>query len=87
VPVQWEEPFGIVFVESLACGTPVISCPRGALPEIVRGGREGYLCETVDELTRAVGLLDGIERRDCRLRVEKEFSADVVVGEYERFYR
>ncbi len=86
VPVQWEEPFGIVFVESLACGTPVISCPRGALPEIVRSGREGYLCEMVDELTKAVGLLDGIERRDCRLRVEKDYSAEVVVGRYERLY-
>jgi glycosyltransferase involved in cell wall biosynthesis len=86
VPVQWEEPFGIVFAESLACGTPVLSCPRGALPEIVRDGREGFLAETVEELTAAVGRLGTIDRAACRERAEKAFSAGEVVRRYEELY-
>src|SRR5262249_47761422 len=49
VPIEWDEPFGIVFAEALACGTPVISCPRGALPEIVRPGTDGFLVTSVAE--------------------------------------
>jgi glycosyltransferase involved in cell wall biosynthesis len=86
VPVQWEEPFGIVFAEALACGTPVISCPRGALPEIVRVGREGFLSETVEELAAAVGHLSTIDRAACRERIEKAFSASEVVRRYEELY-
>jgi glycosyltransferase involved in cell wall biosynthesis len=86
VPVQWEEPFGIVFAESLACGTPVLSCPRGALPEIVRNGREGFLAESVEELVAAVGRLETIDRAACRERVEKVFSAGPVVRRYEELY-
>jgi glycosyltransferase involved in cell wall biosynthesis len=87
VPIQWDEPFGIVFAEALACGTPVISCPRGALPEIVRPGREGFLAEAEDQLTEAVGRLDTIDRGACRARVEATFSADRVVGRYQDLYR
>jgi glycosyltransferase involved in cell wall biosynthesis len=86
VPIQWDEPFGIVFAEALACGTPVVSCPRGALPEIVRSGREGYLAETETELAACVERLGEIDRRACRQRVELEFSAERVVGQYERLY-
>jgi glycosyltransferase involved in cell wall biosynthesis len=86
VPVQWEEPFGIVFAESLACGTPVLSCPRGALPEIVRDGREGFLAETVEELAAAAGKLNTIDRAACRERAEKAFSAGEVVRRYEELY-
>jgi glycosyltransferase involved in cell wall biosynthesis len=82
VPVQWDEPFGIVFAEALACGTPVVSCPRGALPEIVREGKSGFLRETVADLVVAIGKLASIDRRDCRKRAEEEFSADVVVRRY-----
>jgi glycosyltransferase involved in cell wall biosynthesis len=86
VPVQWDEPFGIVFAEALACGTPVISCPRGALPEIVRDGQEGFLAETVEGLVAAVGRLATVNRAACRERVEKEFSADEAVRRYEELY-
>ncbi len=86
VPIQWDEPFGIVFAESLACGTPVISCPRGALPEIVVDGRHGFLTNAEDELVAAVGRLSQIDRAACRDRVEELFSAEVVVSQYEALY-
>jgi glycosyltransferase involved in cell wall biosynthesis len=86
VPVQWEEPFGIVFVEALACGTPVISTPRGALPEIVRHGKEGFLCQTVDEMVAAVDRISTIQRQTCRERVERAFSTERVAGQYETLY-
>jgi glycosyltransferase involved in cell wall biosynthesis len=86
VPIQWNEPFGIVFAEALACGTPVISCPRGALPEIVRDGLEGFLIETMEEGCQAVRRLGEIDRAACRDRVERHFSVDVVVGRYLELY-
>jgi glycosyltransferase involved in cell wall biosynthesis len=87
VPIQWNEPFGIVFAEALACGTPVISCPRGALPEIVRNGREGFLVETLEEGADAVRRLDAIDRAACRDRAERHFSVNAVVGRYVELYR
>jgi glycosyltransferase involved in cell wall biosynthesis len=87
VPIEWEEPFGIVFAEALACGTPVISSPRGALPEIVRQGIDGYLVNNVDEACTAVDNLSRIDRRNCRKRVEECFSASVIVEQYEQLYQ
>jgi glycosyltransferase involved in cell wall biosynthesis len=86
VPIQWNEPFGIVFAEALACGTPVISCPRGALPEIVRDGQEGFLVETVEEACRAIDKLGTIDRKACRRRAEDAFSIPVIVGRYAELY-
>jgi glycosyltransferase involved in cell wall biosynthesis len=86
VPIEWEEPFGIVFAEALACGTPVISCPRGALPEIVRDGVDGFLINTVEEACAAVAKLPAINRADCRRRAETEFSSEVVIGKYLELY-
>lgn len=86
VPIEWNEPFGIVFAEALACGTPVISCPNGALPEIVRSGAEGYLVNSVDEACVAVSSLEKIDRHACRKRAEENFSAAVVAARYERLY-
>src|SRR5262249_54158806 len=86
VPIEWNEPFGIVFAEALACGTPVISCPRGALPEIVRSGTDGFLVNTIEETCDAVMNLGKINRYACRQRVEEWFSAPVVADQYERLY-
>ncbi len=86
VPIEWEEPFGIVFAEALACGTPVISCPRGALPEIVRQGIDGYLVNSMEEACRAVANVSQINRHNCRQRAEQCFSASVIVDKYEQLY-
>lgn len=87
VPIEWDEPFGIVFAEALACGTPIISCHRGALPEIVRQGVDGYMVNSVEEACVAIGCLSKIDRRNCRQQVEEHFSADVIVNQYERLYK
>ena len=86
VPIEWEEPFGIVFAEALACGTPVISCPRGALPEIVRPGIDGFLVQNVEEAAAAILRLSSLHRSDCRARAESCFSSDVILGQYEALY-
>jgi glycosyltransferase involved in cell wall biosynthesis len=87
VPIEWNEPFGIVFAEALACGTPVISCPRGALPEIVRQGVDGFLVTTIEEACSAVAMIGKIDRRDCRQRAEHCFSAAIISAQYERLYQ
>ena len=86
VPVEWEEPFGIVFAEALACGTPVISSPRGALAEIVTHGVEGFLVNSIDEACEAVKRIGEIDRRACRRRAVEHFSAEVIASRYDRLY-
>jgi glycosyltransferase involved in cell wall biosynthesis len=87
VPIEWDEPFGIVFAEAMACGTPIISCRRGALPEIVRHGIDGFLVESISKACDAVRRLDTIDRANCRKRVEQFFSVSVVTSQYERLYQ
>jgi glycosyltransferase involved in cell wall biosynthesis len=86
VPIEWEEPFGLVFAEAMACGTPIISCPRGALPEIVRSGIDGFLINSVDDACDAVARLEKIDRANCRERVEEHFSVPVIISQYEQLY-
>lgn len=87
VPIEWDEPFGIVFAEALACGTPVISTPRGSLPEIVRPGVDGFWVNSIHEAVEAIKQLPSIQRYNCRQRVEHHFSAEVIVAQYERLYQ
>jgi glycosyltransferase involved in cell wall biosynthesis len=86
VPIEWDEPFGIVFAEALACGTPVISTHRGSLPEIVRPGVDGFLVNSVTEAVTAVQQLNQIDRSHCRERAERHFSDTVIVNQYESLY-
>ena len=86
VPIEWNEPFGIVFAEALACGTPVVSCPRGALPEIVRQGVDGFLVNSIEEACDAVSSIEKIDRRSCRKHAEEQFSARTISTQYERLY-
>jgi glycosyltransferase involved in cell wall biosynthesis len=87
VPIEWDEPFGIVFAEALACGTPVISCPRGALPEIIRNGKDGYLVKNLEDACQAIQNLNQINRYHCRERAEQCFSSSVTVDRYEMLYK
>jgi glycosyltransferase involved in cell wall biosynthesis len=86
VPIQWNEPFGIVFAEALACGTPIVSCPRGSLTEIVRPGVDGFLIKSVEEGCEAVARLDTIDRANCRRRAEEAYGPDVIVERYLDLY-
>jgi glycosyltransferase involved in cell wall biosynthesis len=82
----WPEPFGLVAIESLACGTPVIARRAGALPEIVRHGVDGFLIDDLDEAEFAVGRLDRLDRRLIRSRALERFSASRMAGAYESIY-
>jgi len=85
-PIRWNEPFGLVMIESLACGTPVIAFPEGAAPEVVEHGRTGYLCQNEGEMADAIGTVGEIDRTVCRAAVEGYFSVDRMVAEHLELY-
>ncbi len=85
-PIRWNEPFGMVMLESMACGTPVLAFPEGAAPEVVDNGRTGFLCEDEADMVEAIGRLDKLDRRDCRLSVEGYFSTNRMVTEHVELY-
>jgi glycosyltransferase involved in cell wall biosynthesis len=88
-PIDWDEPFGLVQTESMACGTPVIATPRGSVPEVVADGETGFIVP-VDGYAEAA--VDAIKRSSeidpvaCRRRVEERFSAEAMVSGYESCY-
>ena len=85
-PIQWPEPFGLVMVESMACGTPVLATGLGAVPEVVEQRRGGIVADTVDELIPHVEEAAALDRREVRAVVEEKFSAERMVTEYEQAY-
>jgi glycosyltransferase involved in cell wall biosynthesis len=87
MPIEWEEPFGIVMAEAMACGTPVIGTRRGSVPEVVTEGETGFVCDAEDDMVKAVRRIDELSRRACRERCEQHFSARAIVDAYERLYR
>lgn len=87
VPIRWEEPFGIVFAEALAAGTPVLSCARGALPEIVEPGVTGFFLNNVEEGATAVARLGELKRASCRRVAEERYSLGVCATSYLNLYR
>lgn len=86
VPVQWEEPFGLVMIEAMACGTPVIGFDRAAVPEIARDGETGFIVKDIKEMARAIKKIGEIKREDCRSHVEKYFTMQKMADEYEKVY-
>jgi glycosyltransferase involved in cell wall biosynthesis len=88
-PIDWEEPFGLVMTEAMACGTPVIATPRGAAPEVVADGETGFIVPVDDYPEAAAGCLARLEEIDpkaCRARVERLFSKEAMVEGYERAF-
>lgn len=86
MPILWEEPFGIVMIEAMACGTPVLGLNRGAAPEVIETGVTGFVTEDVDSAVVKVGRLGELDRAACRARVEALYSDVAVVGAYEALY-
>jgi glycosyltransferase involved in cell wall biosynthesis len=85
-PIHWPEPFGLVMVEALACGTPVIALRDGSVPEVLRDGVTGFVCETEDELVMAAGRLGELDRWTCRREAEQRFSPAAMARTYEGVY-
>jgi glycosyltransferase involved in cell wall biosynthesis len=86
LPIQWDEPFGVVFIEALACGTPVLTCPRGSVPELLRDGVTGYACETDEELVAAVKQVRHISREGCRTYARRRFNIRRMALDYVKVY-
>ena len=86
-PIQWEEPFGMVVAESMAAGTPVLAMRRGAMPEVIDHGRNGFLCDTAEEMVSFARKLDELDRAACRRTCEQRFSPPVLVDRYLDIYR
>lgn len=85
-PISWPEPFGLVMIEAMACGTPVIAFPRGAVPEVVKHGVTGFIVKTVEEAIAAVREIDTIDRGTVRAAFERRFSVEVMAKNYELAY-
>lgn len=86
-PIEWDEPFGLVMIESMACGTPVIATRRGAVPEVIDDGRTGIIVDDYHEMAAAIERADALDPLVCRSYVEERFSAERMVRDYEEAYR
>jgi glycosyltransferase involved in cell wall biosynthesis len=86
-PIDWPEPFGLVLIEALACGTPVIAFRAGSVEEIVEDRHTGFVVASVPEAVEAVGNLKRLDRRACRRAFEKRFTVERMARDYLRIYR
>jgi glycosyltransferase involved in cell wall biosynthesis len=86
-PITWNEPFGLVTIESLACGTPVIAMAMGATPEIILSGETGFLCHTLEECITAVSQVHQLSRQRCRTHVQDNFNLTQMTDGYEAVYQ
>lgn len=86
-PVHLHESFGLVNIEAMAVGTPVIATDRGSLPEIVRHGKTGFICSSIDKMVEAVQKISTIDRAACRRHVEQNFTAEHMANQYVAIYR
>ncbi len=84
--VDWPEPFGLVMIESLACGTPVVARPCGSVPEVLRDGVTGFMASSVDDLVDCVRKIRNLSRAACRQEFETRFTAEVMAVNYEQIY-
>lgn len=82
-PIKWQEPFGLAMIEAMACGTPVIAYPAGAVREVIEDKKTGFIVNNINEMARAMNKIDLIDRKKCRERVEQKFSLQKMVDNYE----
>ena len=87
MPVKRQEPFGLVVIEAMACGTPVIAFKGGAMPELIENGKTGFLVDSVEEGCQALKKINKISRTDCREHVKKNFNLKKMVNKYEKLYK
>ena len=87
LPIRWQEPFGMVYIESLACGTPVLTCPMGAAPEILSEGETGFMRESDDELAEAALRVHTVSRAGCRAWAERRFDISTMTRNYLDVYQ
>jgi glycosyltransferase involved in cell wall biosynthesis len=85
-PIEWDEPFGLTLIEAMACGTPVIAFRRGAIPEIVEHGVNGFIVDNASEAVQAVARIDEIDRAACRRSFEQRFNATRMADDYVQTY-
>lgn len=85
-PIQWPEPFGLVMIESMACGTPVIAIRNGSVPEVIQDGKTGFIVEDEAGMIDAVARIGRIERSSCRQLVEREYTEEIFVERHELAY-
>ncbi len=85
-PINFEEPFGLSVIESMACGTPVIAFNRGSMPELIENGKNGFTVNTVDDAIEAVGKIKNINRKYCRRYIEQHFTVNQMTEKYIQVY-
>ena len=86
-PITWPEPFGLVMIEAMACGTPVVALRQGSVPEVVDDGVTGFVVDEFEEFVAAVGRVGEIDPAVCRRTVEQRFTVERMVTDYEAIYR
>src|SRR5258708_26602350 len=81
-PIDWPEPFGLVMIEAMACGTPIIAYDRGSVPEVMENGVTGFIVSEVEQAVEAVGRVGDLSRARCREVFEKRFTASRMASDY-----
>ena len=86
-PIAWPEPFGLVMIEAMACGCPVIAFPLGSVPEVIEDGRTGFIVENEDQAVAALGRVGSLDRQAIRARFEQRWSATRMAQDYVTIYK
>jgi glycosyltransferase involved in cell wall biosynthesis len=85
-PIDWPEPFGLVMIEAMACGTPVVAYRCGSVPEVIDHGLTGFIVDNDDEAAEAILRVEGLDRKRVRARFEERFSSEAMARRYVAIY-
>lgn len=86
-PIDWPEPFGLVLIEAAACGTPVIAMRAGSVPEIIKNGKNGFVVDNIEQMSKAVSKIGKINRKECRRYTEEKFNIQKMIDEHIAMYK